>query len=107
LIARRDNGTHGRRKMRNGWFASFLARLRDPRSRWLRIPIGLALLFGGLFGFLPILGFWMAPLGLSLLAIDFLWAERMLRRLKGAARRLRLHVGKMRRSLSGGKAKRD
>jgi hypothetical protein len=93
--------------MRNAWFASFLARLRDPRSRWLRIPIGLALLFGGLFGFLPVLGFWMAPLGLSLLAIDFLWAERLLRRLKGFVRRLRLRVGKMRRSLSGRNASRD
>jgi hypothetical protein len=85
--------------MRNAWFASFLARLRDPRSRWLRILVGSALIFGGLFGFLPILGFWMAPLGLSLLAIDFLWAARLLRRLKGSARRLRLRVGKMQRRL--------
>ena len=31
---------------------------------YLRLPIGAALIGGGLLGFLPILGFWMIPLGL-------------------------------------------
>lgn len=44
--------------------------LRQQSSRWLRIPIGLALTSGGLFSFLPGLGLWMLPLGLLLLALD-------------------------------------
>jgi hypothetical protein len=41
-----------------------------PSSRPLRIMVGLALCAGGLLGFLPILGFWMLPLGLLVLSID-------------------------------------
>ncbi|MDX2225186.1 MAG: PGPGW domain-containing protein [Rhodospirillaceae bacterium] len=52
-----------------------------PRSRWLRIPIGIALVLGGVLGFLPVLGFWMVPLGLAVLAIDFPPARRLARRL--------------------------
>jgi hypothetical protein len=44
--------------------------LRRPRARWRRIPIAVAFLLGGVLGFLPILGFWMLPLGLLLLAED-------------------------------------
>lgn len=36
----------------------------------LRVPLALLLIMGGLLGFLPILGFWMIPLGLIILAID-------------------------------------
>lgn len=36
----------------------------------VRLAIGLALVAGGVFGFLPILGFWMIPLGLAILFID-------------------------------------
>ena len=35
-----------------------------------RIAIGLALIAGGLAGFLPILGFWMIPLGVLVLSYD-------------------------------------
>jgi hypothetical protein len=44
--------------------------LRKPGSGWVRIPLGIALVLGGLVGFLPILGFWMIPLGLVVLARD-------------------------------------
>jgi hypothetical protein len=44
--------------------------LRHPDSRLIRIPAGLALMIGGVFSFLPILGAWMLPLGLMLLAAD-------------------------------------
>jgi hypothetical protein len=44
--------------------------LRQPSRRWLRIPIGALLTLGGVLGFLPVLGFWMIPIGLSLLADD-------------------------------------
>lgn len=41
-----------------------------PGSRWARWPLGLALMAGGVFGFLPILGLWMLPLGALLLGED-------------------------------------
>ena len=44
--------------------------LWTPGAIWLRIPLGLALMIGGVFGFLPILGFWMLPVGLILIARD-------------------------------------
>ncbi|UEM05951.1 hypothetical protein JL101_011125 [Skermanella rosea] len=50
--------------------ARVLRWLRDPRSTWVRIPVGVLLVIGGLFSFLPILGIWMLPLGLLLLAQD-------------------------------------
>jgi hypothetical protein len=52
-------------------FRSTVRWLRQPSSRWIRIPAGGLLICGGLFGFLPVLGFWMLPLGLILLADDF------------------------------------
>ena len=44
--------------------------LLQRRRMWLRLPVGLCLVAGGLVGFLPVLGFWMVPLGLMLLAVD-------------------------------------
>lgn len=35
-----------------------------------RVLVGLALMVGGVFGFLPILGFWMIPLGVAVILID-------------------------------------
>jgi hypothetical protein len=48
----------------------FMEWLRQPRSKWLRLPAGVALVAGGTLGFLPILGFWMVPLGLVVVAQD-------------------------------------
>jgi hypothetical protein len=50
--------------------ACLLRWLRQPFSRLVRIPIGIVLVLCGLLGFLPILGFWMVPLGLAVIAID-------------------------------------
>lgn len=50
--------------------ARLLERLRRPESRLIRIPLGILLVLGGVFSFLPVLGIWMLPLGLLLLAID-------------------------------------
>jgi hypothetical protein len=50
--------------------ASALRFLQQPSRRWMRIPAGLLLIVGGVFSFLPILGIWMLPLGLVLLADD-------------------------------------
>jgi purine-cytosine permease-like protein len=51
-----------------------------PQARWLRILIGVMLIFGGFLGFLPILGFWMAPLGVVVLSYEFAWVRRQRRR---------------------------
>ncbi len=45
-------------------------RLRHPSARWLRLCAGVLLILGGLFSILPVLGLWMLPLGLLLLAED-------------------------------------
>lgn len=50
--------------------ARMLERLRRPGARWVRIPLGILLVLGGIFSFLPVLGIWMLPLGLLLLALD-------------------------------------
>ena len=44
--------------------------LRHPDARWIRIPIGALCVLGGVFSFLPVLGIWMLPLGLLLIAYD-------------------------------------
>lgn len=44
--------------------------LLKPSSRWARVPSGALLIVGGVFSFLPVLGIWMLPLGLALLAED-------------------------------------
>jgi hypothetical protein len=41
-----------------------------PGHPLLRVGLGVALILGGLLGFLPILGFWMIPLGLVVLSVD-------------------------------------
>jgi hypothetical protein len=52
------------------WFADTLGALSLPGRFWLRLPLAALLIAGGLLGFLPVVGFWMLPLGLLLLAID-------------------------------------
>ena len=51
-----------------------------PGHRLLRMALGVAFVLGGAVGFLPVLGFWMIPLGVILLSVDFHWARRMRRR---------------------------
>lgn len=52
------------------WIARRSRALREPRAKLVRIPTAGLLIFGGVFSFLPILGLWMLPLGLLLLAVD-------------------------------------
>ncbi len=54
-----------------------------PEGRWLRLPLGVALVAGGMLGFLPILGFWMVPLGALLLGEDIPPVQRVTLRLLG------------------------
>jgi hypothetical protein len=50
--------------------AAMIRRLRRPGARWVRLPVAVLFLIGALFSFLPILGIWMLPVGLLLLAED-------------------------------------
>lgn len=41
----------------------------------LRSVIGVIFVIGGVIGFLPIVGFWMLPLGVALIALDLPWTR--------------------------------
>lgn len=57
----------------------------------LRAVLGLLLIGMGVLGFLPVLGFWMIPLGLALLATDVpplgRWLKSRLQRVRKKYRR--------------------
>jgi hypothetical protein len=44
----------------------------------LRSVLGLLLMVGGVLGFLPLLGFWMLPLGVAFVALDIPPLRRLL-----------------------------
>ncbi len=46
-------------------------RVPVPGNIFLRVVLGLVMVVGGFLGFLPVLGFWMLPLGLLILSVDF------------------------------------
>lgn len=48
----------------------FLVRVRRRVPPGLRLVVGLLLILGGVLGFLPVLGFWMIPLGIGVAALD-------------------------------------
>lgn len=60
--------------------------LREPPGRWVRRPAALVFIIGGILGFLPVLGYWMIPVGLLLLADDVpplkLWIVRVFRKFR-------------------------
>ncbi|SLN52767.1 hypothetical protein PEL8287_02795 [Roseovarius litorisediminis] len=64
-----------------------LRRLRRHVQLWtgrhlppgLRLVAGLLLIAGGLLGFLPVLGFWMIPIGIAVAALDVVPLIRWLR----------------------------
>lgn len=45
----------------------------------IRSVLGVLLIAGGVLGFLPVLGFWMVPLGVAALALDVMPVYRRLR----------------------------
>jgi len=51
-----------------------------PATRIGRIVVGILFIVGGVLGFLPVLGFWMIPLGLLILSVDFPIVRRFRRR---------------------------
>ena len=62
------------RKVKAVKFAGYT--IRVPRHPLVRLLFGLMLVVLGLLGFLPILGFWMVPLGLIILSIDIAFIRR-------------------------------
>ena len=52
-----------------------------PKSKPLRIGLGIVLVGCGFLGFLPVLGFWMIPLGLLVLSVDLPAVRRWRRQL--------------------------
>lgn len=70
----------------DGW-RKRLRRMRQRTQIWarrhippgLRLIAGLLLMLGGVFGFLPVLGFWMIPLGVAVAALDVVPVWRWLR----------------------------
>ena len=49
---------------------SFLAWVKHTVPPGLRLVVGIVFIIGGVFGFLPILGFWMIPLGIAIALMD-------------------------------------
>lgn len=66
----------------------------------LRSLLGLGLIVGGFFGFLPVLGFWMLPLGVAFISMDLPptrhWTDRWMQRLASQMRGSDLPVAKPR-----------
>ena len=77
-------------------YHSFIWQLMRNYPRWLRISVGFFLVLGGILGFLPILGFWMIPLGMVVLSYDLPFVRRWRRRLE--VRWLRWRRGRTSRS---------
>ena len=65
-----------------------LAYTQRPGTFHYRLPIALLFIVGGCAGFLPILGFWMVPVGLMLIVQDVRPARRPMSRALAFANRL-------------------
>ena len=50
--------------------SSMIRVVRQPSARWARVALGVLLILGGVLWFLPVLGLWMLPAGLAVLADD-------------------------------------
>ena len=74
--SRSDAAANGRRVTIMG------RKYRVPDSPRIRLGTGLALIAGGILGFLPVLGFWMIPLGLVILSVDMPAVRRLRRRME-------------------------
>lgn len=51
-----------------------------PHNPRLRVLLGIVFVAGGVVGFLPVVGFWMIPVGLAILSVDSALARRLRRR---------------------------
>ncbi|MCC3306147.1 PGPGW domain-containing protein [Sneathiella sp. HT1-7] len=69
---------------------------QNPKTKIGRFFVGWSLVIGGILGFLPVLGFWMIPLGLLVLSVDYAFARRW-------RRKLQVWMGKRQRTRSSSK----
>ncbi len=60
-----DTLSQARAQMERG-----LAKIRKTVPPGLRLLLGIVLMIGGLFAFLPFFGLWMLPLGFAVAAMD-------------------------------------
>lgn len=85
--------------------ADALRWLRDPRSRWIRLPLGFAMIALSALSFLPVIGLEWLPIGLLLVAQDVPFlrvpAARMMLWLEDAWRLLRRRWLKWKKRRSG------
>ena len=63
---------------------------RDHVPPVIRSVIGVLFMIGGVFGFLPILGFWMLPLGVAFIALDLPFTRH---RIEDWMERLKVRAG--------------
>ena len=70
------------RRLPERW-QNMMRRIRSGQARWWRIVIGILLCLSAFFWFLPILGLWMLPLGMVLLAEDIPFIRRLNNRALG------------------------
>lgn len=59
--------------------AKVWVRLKVPPG--MRLVLGGALMIFGVFGFLPVLGFWMLLMGVAIAAMDIRWIKSKLARI--------------------------
>ena len=71
--------------------AQSVHKLRNAQPAWLRLVAAALLIVGGLLWFLPVVGIWMLPVGLILVADQFPATKRLLVKLL-----LRIEVPKKR-----------
>jgi len=82
--------------------SGFLSWIRRPAARLVRIPLGILLILGGVFSFLPVLGVWMLPLGLFLIAIDLPFLQGPINRISFWAERKWTNWQRARKAKKGG-----
>ena len=80
--------------------ARFVVWLRKPSSRFVRIPLAILLILGGIFSILPVLGLWMLPLGLLLFAQDVPILQKPMARMLGWIERKWIERENKKRSLT-------
>jgi hypothetical protein len=55
--------------------------VRDPKSRWIRLPLGILCIVASFFWFLPVVGLEYLPIGLLLIAEDVPFLRRPVARM--------------------------
>lgn len=73
---------------------NYVERIKQMPNKGIRVSVGVALIIGGILGALPVLGFWMIPLGLAILSVDYAWARRATAAMKRWLRGLATEFGR-------------